>query len=700
MAAESETEDREQRQEIVANRILLTPRMMFAIGGSVALFASLLYVRFSQASGRLSQDLTYDDVTYVVDAAERLRVGYSEGLVALLRDMLSNPPHSPWSTLLAMLGMAVGGFQDAAPYAANSVILVGVVLLIQYLFREASTPLLAAFWTFFLSSEFAFRSIHDFRPDLALGVATGAASFILLRGLLAECEADIVRSGGMFGVALLVKPAFFPHTLAMGFWLALIAVGLTVVGQIKEFPYRAMGKGILVCLAICGPYYVLKGPDIFEYFWSNTRGLQADLWSFENAPTWIGVAKLFLLDADYASFKLIGHHLYAAAGLLSVALPVLIVARRKREALFVILLLTCAIWSLFVIAYGRHDNEFFASTVLFVIILAALTATAHAASTSGTAAVVAPIVVFTLTAWAVGANVGLQSWYTPAEVKRGASWNEAIGESIANDLRRFTTLDQNSTRMVRAFVSVAGPVSANTLNWTAIKSGSRVSYFDLHRARTLGELEGATSDAAYVIVPGSGAAEYNRRLPAASFQEELLQQFRSRPGWREVAVRPPVARADLYVVFANMAVLDGFLPVISGNAVESVQGFLPEEGPYPKWSLPRVRWLGDRPGEVCFSRGASKSVRRGELSVRSNVNGKLFVEVEGVRVFEADLSPRAQFSEFVFTVPPSLAGQCAKVQFQPLRETSERDRLALFRRLRVSLLPRLSSGPQTDAATD
>src|SRR5690606_14778939 len=99
----------------------------------LALLATLLHIRLSQLIGRLRYDITYDDISYVDDATSRLWILLDQGAWRFITDLASNSPHSPFSSLLAMAAMVLGGFHDAVFYAANGVILVAIAV---FLVRE------------------------------------------------------------------------------------------------------------------------------------------------------------------------------------------------------------------------------------------------------------------------------------------------------------------------------------------------------------------------------------------------------------------------------------------------------------------------------------------------------------------------------------------------------------------------------------
>jgi hypothetical protein len=65
-------------------------------------------------------------------------------------------------------------------------------------------------------------------------------------------------------------------------------------------------------------------------------------------------------------------------------------------------------------------------------------------------------------------------------------------------------------------------------------------------------------------------------------QDQVLALLRSLPDWIERATFPTPGGAA-YVLFERIGAFYGWKPV---------SGFLPDEGPYPRWNLPlpRIRW--------------------------------------------------------------------------------------------------------------
>src|ERR1700677_2319857 len=74
----------------------------------------------SYVYGRLAMPPLYDDVSYFVDAMERVDVFRAAGLRGVIAGIISSPPHSPYSTLAALAGFLVSGGARPAPYVMNA----------------------------------------------------------------------------------------------------------------------------------------------------------------------------------------------------------------------------------------------------------------------------------------------------------------------------------------------------------------------------------------------------------------------------------------------------------------------------------------------------------------------------------------------------------------------------------------------------
>src|SRR5665213_1785946 len=80
---------------------------------------TVVNIRHSLDGGRLSRTPTYDDISYFIDALHRLPVVYGQSVLGWIHDYVHTPPHSPFSTYVALASYMLFGIKDWAPYALN-----------------------------------------------------------------------------------------------------------------------------------------------------------------------------------------------------------------------------------------------------------------------------------------------------------------------------------------------------------------------------------------------------------------------------------------------------------------------------------------------------------------------------------------------------------------------------------------------------
>src|SRR5258708_14132814 len=110
---------------------LLVPLIVFLLKAVILMRGGAIY-------GRLAMPPVYDDVSSFVDALERMRIFLDQGLSGLLRNLISSPPHAPYSTIAALLAFLFGGPFPAGPYYMNAVSMAVLTGMLFWLFRVRS----------------------------------------------------------------------------------------------------------------------------------------------------------------------------------------------------------------------------------------------------------------------------------------------------------------------------------------------------------------------------------------------------------------------------------------------------------------------------------------------------------------------------------------------------------------------------------
>ena len=656
--------------------------LIFAV--IMALVTSIVYLRESQTIGRLSQDITYDDVGYVNDAVSRLTVGYNHGLISFVKTFAVNPPHSPFSTILACTALVLGGYNDSAVYASNAILLVTVAVSLVCLFNNAGPGTVIWIVITFLSSPLAYGAIHEFRPDIALGLMTAAMVYLFSAALYYGKSRYFMVAGIAFGACLLIKPTFFAHTLVLAIglvilhmalttkWAAYISSRIAIPRRVESIRFLAIGFLVTV------PYYVFNAKHIFLYFWTNTRGAKSSIWSFSSDTSWLAVARQYLLGSDViAANRLGGAHIIIVA-LSVIAGVILMVYRRKlKELLISWTLLYSALISLLIIVIGRHKNDFFLSSFYSLLFLAGFFSFAFILQEVGRAGRRTLLVV----AWlalglTVYGNSSLVYWQPSAEASVFRSWNSKVVTAVANDMLHYVFMPAEK---VKLFVAMAGPVNAETIKWTATKQGVDIYPFDIHTSDAIDDFVIAARESHYILVPNENNSEYYRWLPSGLVQSKFLTFLRSAPQFQPVNL---CSKDDHYYLFINHGAI---APVIDVEEITALKGFGPIEGPYPQWNLPRVRWMTDSEATLCFEATAPHRYKA-NMRYRPESDGNLIITNPNGKLIKSDTFRVNEFTETMFTFSVMAGQQCLHLSAQ-MGTPPDAKRLLLFTKLTIEKQP-------------
>jgi hypothetical protein len=655
----------------------LRQRQFYAV--LFAVLIAIVYLRLSQLDGRLAADLGFDDVGYANDAVRRLMIAHEQGFFRFLATFVENPPHSPFATLLAVFGFVFGGLQDASIYAANTLVLVGVAAFLTYELRYARRAVLMLALGLVMLSPLAYRTICDFRPDMALGLTTAVMAWWFIGGSVAGEPRLIRRAGYAFGLCLLIKPSFFAHTIAIAMFLVGMAVAVKlsrrcpsiVKGNVK---YRDVAWFLGLGITISLPYFVVNGEQTFHYFWENTQGAQSEIWSFPEKMSLLNIIKSFLCDREF-TFRLLGYHLFFSIIALVMCGTLLFLRGAKADAVRIAAMGATALVSLVIIASGRHRNEFFLAAFQWMLLLTAAFAIAaldQRLNPRGKQRLMfVNVAVLVLTIWM---NRTLVSRPNSPESVHSTSWNKRL---IALIQQHEGTHDRegSGTAAATLFLPFAGPVNAETLFWTAAQDGLRVNAFDQHSA-DIAAARVSAENSHYVILPNELRSDYYRWLPNTSIQSEMLEWVLGDSRFQ------PLSELTLdshYFVFANLRLFTTKANTVVLDRLATMWGFLNEEGPYPQWSLPRVRWMSKNDAKLCIF-GSPPVAHRFILRFRSDAAGQLYIsDSENTKVAAVQLHP-SKFSEISTEYTPKSPKTCL-IFAATIPKPVDPERLILFSKI-------------------
>ena len=510
----------------------------------VALLAAAVHFALCQRYGRLAFDLHYDDVAYATEAADLLEDIAAGGLPGLAHALVAHPPHSPWMVLQAMAAFAIAGLYDEALYASNAWILVAAALAVVAVLRGRPLAVVALGVAALASSPLAFAIMGEFRPDLLLGLVTALLAWVLVRK---PGRHAVAIAGGLMGMALLVKPTFFAHTLAIAFaaGVATTMVSLLPWARATDAPSwsaRQLVLALALGCAIAVPYAVIGGQQILGYFWANTYGENRNVWNYAAELPLAAVAEQSLPFM----FKLgrLDGPATCAAGLAFVFL--LALRRQRPEAWRVALLLALAGLSAAIVVLGRQRSSYFFATMHWLLLFAALEGYAAFEATTPPASRRWPRMGFAALIVALAVANGAMTFpLFPDYTRRGSSWNARIVALVQEDLKAHPVADPLGPRIL---VASGSSVNRGALLWVARGRGLRFIAPDMLLIADPVAAQAIARTSHYIVVPRPTIETDDAALPVREIQVPLLRQMRTDQRFQPLSALAP---GDAFEVYAN-----------------------------------------------------------------------------------------------------------------------------------------------------
>ncbi|MCM2400155.1 hypothetical protein NBH20_03250 [Rhizobium sp. S153] len=569
----------------------------FNLGFVATLLFCLFYLNLSYTVGHLSHDMTWDDISYALSAVDRSDTLIRSGLYDFLLSWTKPYPHSVYSELAAIISVFLFGINDFGFYVFNFLLLIAIFFFLYNNFLKNDRITFALIFLFVMLSTISYSIIDNFRPDFALGLATTGLVWWILQGIFFGRQRDFLWGGLALASALLIKPTFFAHTLAVATGLAVLAILIQIAQKkyYRELDTRPASALIYILfgIIIAVPYYILAGSDIFDYFWTNTRGEQSSIWSFSEEISPYNVLISYISDGYLNN----GGMQVPVAVLISLALsPILYFYGKRRELIVVLLLLIVAACSLGVMIFGRHKSQFFFATFHMLIMLSAVYAVASASkNTSG----ISKALLLSAFSAAIIFTTAQNHRYLFIDAGRDSlksvSENRTIVDQITRALAKSRRASSVYDKPASVLVTVAGTVNLPTIRWEARKAGFFITGKDIFFSNKINEYLELARRSDFVVLPYRMEAEYIKNFPGSPLQAELAILLMQDPEFRTLPSRGPHGH---YLVLQRISPKSNV--VFDINVPGNRSGFGPEEGPYPQWNLPRVAWMSSQTAEVCL----------------------------------------------------------------------------------------------------
>ena len=251
----------------------------------VVMVSSIMFTAYSldlsRKIGRLSTVPNYDDVTYFIKASEIYFKFKENGAASGMELLATKNLHAPFTSLNALAGFAVFGFDLDRVYYSQIVVLLAYLFFVGWFSRKLNLVFRASLLIASLALPFASLCVMVFRPDQMSGVVVGGLAVAILTSEdLFEKRWSGLIVGSVLGLALLVKSTTFALILLVvgGAWF-LAAMRMLIL---KKCTVGATVLNALLILAstmlVAGWYLVQHYQELWAYFIDNSFGINKDVW--------------------------------------------------------------------------------------------------------------------------------------------------------------------------------------------------------------------------------------------------------------------------------------------------------------------------------------------------------------------------------------------------------------------------------------
>ena len=549
------------------------PGSRAAICAVLAIAFTLLMVNYSRLYGRLLFLPVVDDAAYMNDGLERLKVFYTSGFRGLVRGYLdTTPPHSPFSSGLAMASFGLLGPHDWAPYIGNVVIVFALVPFAALLMRGAKLWELLLVCVFVLTTPLAANAASEFRPDVACGIVTAAGLVLLLWKSFAQSSLRYrLTIGACLGSALLVKPTISPLTLA----LFATALMLALLCDLKPKEHRpSLPKLFAACVPVGAvavlmaiPYYAVAWRYVADYIWRHMVGPPSSVWRFRGGA--MAHARYFL-DGPGGTYML-GNHLWILLGL-AVLGAALSLRRRAvtitRLASFGLIIVIAYLVPTLSWAKNLYIAVVFHVLLLFsgVMVLRLLVTRSEARRARWGR--VAPV----LGRARLIVAVLLGIWLAKFPGAWGIRGSEAVDSRNRLIQGVYATLkERTGSQKSSTFVTTFGTVNIGTLRFLALQDGAELTFSDQVLSDNLPDYARSLESADFAVASDDGNLEAQDWLPSSKVQGQTLALIRANPDFVQIASFP-TSSGKPYYVFERRTKFSGW---------KALSGMGEVEGRYP-----------------------------------------------------------------------------------------------------------------------
>jgi hypothetical protein len=493
-------------------------------------------IRHSMTYARLSAPPGYDDISYMVDAGQRILTFHQQGLLAALRGYIDKPPHAPVSTGLAATGYLLFGIQEWAPYAMNSLVLLLYLALGAYIMRQARAIERVAALAILAVLPVASMCIREFRPDCLAALLIVAGIILLVeRPLLRMPTVRLLAIGGLFGAAVLAKPSTFPLTLALaGMCTVLAGIADRSEPRWTRWGCRILTRGLLVLsgiVVVAGPHCLVGGKRMYAYLHLNIFGPDRELWTVSGSRT---MHLRYYLDGVGGQFMLgpFAWPLLATVLLGAMLAPFLLPRDSRRRALVIAAALGLAFATA---ALNQVKQQFLGLPFQLLLVFSALLTVRMIVVEGGSRLLPRfPWTAALLIALAVVSVAQFRFWNPWVA---GPSRNHRAARDLTEQI--YHAVDQHlDDRSGLVYFGFFGAVNETALRFRAMQDYQFVHCTSLNRARTLEEFARPIGWARIVVTAPSGSWMTNDSRPNAKLRADLIEMMEAHSDFTRIETIP------------------------------------------------------------------------------------------------------------------------------------------------------------------
>lgn len=558
----------------------------------MAAIFTLMVIQYSMRDGRLVLPPAYDDVGYMADGAIRLVAFYKDGLLPVFQQYLKSPPHSPYSTLLAVIGFMVFGIRDWAPYAANGLLILLYLAFADHLMRGVKPWQKFLALVVVLTVPLTVMAVHEFRPDHACALLTVIGGMLILeRPLLTASTGRLCLIGVVFGLAMLTKTSTFPATIA-------IMIGTLILGTIADLLIgggrhrsfrttgfaisRQIGRVLMLCVGLAIlvplPHFIVAGHRIYSYIYNNEFGYRAHIWKTAG-PWWYQM--YYYVDpsgANSGGGQMLGRHVYLIYLLLGLS-AITMLARPSRK-----IIVRAAAMLLFVagtyvaVTLNPVKTVFFGLTFQTAFLFLAIAALRQMLLLQRFRT---PRLPWATAVLILAVVIGLGEFRWPRRVGRYTGAQSVARRNIATGIYR-TLLRADPAGNAKVDIDGIGDINPDLFKYYNARDQYSFEFYSPPDTDKLQQHLNALDNSRFLILSQSKTRITANFYPGYKVLDAMNVTIRKRPRWRQIGyfVFPPSKRG-FYVFERKLLDFSGWNDATGLGAVE---------GPYPNMNLPIVRW--------------------------------------------------------------------------------------------------------------